>query len=195
MKTKLTTAAAIFSLAFGTVALADATSTTVQRDANQQERIEQGLKSGELNTKEAGKLEREETKVEHDQAKALQDGKVTAAEHAKLATEQNKVSQDIHEQKHDAQVGNPNSASSQRMQADVQRNVNQQERIEQGVKSGALTNHEAGALEKGQAHDTRVESRAAANGHVGAAEQKHIQTAENRQSKHVFNKKHNARTE
>ncbi|UUZ55732.1 hypothetical protein LP419_09440 [Massilia sp. H-1] len=46
------------------------------------------------------------------------------------------------------QTGNPNSASSQRMQADVQRNVNQQTRIENGIKSGELTNHEVAKLEK-----------------------------------------------
>src|SRR5436853_177211 len=120
---------------------------TVQRDVNQQERIEQGLKSGQLTTREAARLEREEARVERDQARALRDGKLTPAEKARLAREQNKVSRDIYREKHDAQTGNPNSASSQRMQADVQRNVNQQQRIEQGVKSGELTNREAAALD------------------------------------------------
>ena len=39
---------------------------TVQRDVNQQQRIEQGLQSGQLNTREASRLEREEAKVERD---------------------------------------------------------------------------------------------------------------------------------
>ena len=77
------------------------------------------------------------------------------------------------------------------MQLDVQRNVNQQARINQGIRSGQLSNHEAGALERGQAHVDRREARAGANGHVGAGEQAHIQGKENRQSARVYDKKHN----
>jgi len=43
--------AAALGLAFSTGAFAQA--GTVQRDVNQQQRIEQGLQSGQLNTKEA----------------------------------------------------------------------------------------------------------------------------------------------
>src|SRR6266513_966785 len=134
MKLKLTAiAAALFC------GSAFAQTGTVQRDVNQQERIEQGLKSGQLTTREAARLEREEAKVERDQARALRDGTLSPAEKVRLAREQNKVSRDIYREKHDAQTGNRSSASSQRMQADVQRNANQQSRIEQGVKSGSLT--------------------------------------------------------
>src|SRR5947207_13362935 len=146
MKLKLTAiAAALFC------GSAFAQTGTIQRDVNQQERIEQGLKSGQLSTREAARLEREESKVERDQARALSDGKLTPAEKARLAREQNRVSRDIYREKHDAQTGNPNSASSQRMQADVQRNVNQQQRIEKGVQSGSLTTRGAGRLERGEA--------------------------------------------
>jgi len=109
-------------LSAGSVMAADGAGT-VQRDVNQQSRIEQGLKSGELNTREAAKLEKEEAHVDHMQAKDLKDGSLSSAEKAKLNAAQNKVSRDIYREKHDAQVGNPNSASSKRMQADVQRNV------------------------------------------------------------------------
>src|SRR5438046_9226972 len=124
---------------------------TVQRDVNQQERIEQGLKPGQLTTRKAARLEGEEAKVERDQARALRDGTLSPGEKARLAREQNKVSRDIYREKHDAQTGDPNSPSSQRMQADVQRNVNQQRRIEQGGASGELTNREAARTERGPA--------------------------------------------
>src|SRR5229473_1695737 len=158
MKFAHTAIAAALSLTFCGAAFAQA--GTIQRDVNQQQRIEQGLKSGQLTTREAAKLEREESRVERDQARAMQDGKLSPAEKARLAREQNRVSRDIYREKRDAQTGNPNSASSQRMQADVQRNVNQQERIEQGVKSGSLTTREAAKLERGQARDSRAEARA-----------------------------------
>jgi len=181
---------AALGLAFCGAAFAQA--GTVQRDVNQQQRIEQGLQSGQLTTREAGKLEREESRVERDQARATRDGNLSPAEKARLAREQNRVSRDIYREKHDAQTGNPNSASSQRMQADVQRNVNQQSRIEQGVKSGALTDREAARLERGQARDNRMEARAGADGKVGAREQRRIQKAENRQSRRIQREKHDA---
>lgn len=176
------------------VVQAQSTSSTVQRDVNQEKRIEQGLKSGELNTHEAAKLEREESKVNRIQAKALKDGKLTDAEKAKLNAEQNKVNKDIYQAKHNDAKGDPNSASSQRMQADVQRNIKQQERIEQGVKSGELTNHEAAKLERGQARVDRKEARAGADGHVDAHEQVSIQHTEHRQSKRIYRQKHDAQS-
>src|SRR3954466_2856567 len=170
MKTSILAAAIGF--AFSTGAFAQAGAGTIQRDVNQQQRIEQGLQSGQLNTREAARLEREEGKVERDQSRAMRDGNLSPAEKARLAREQNQVSRDIYREKHDAQTGNPSSASSQRMQADVQRNINQQTRIEQGVQSGSLTTRETAKLEGGQARDTRAEAHAGADGKVSAREQK-----------------------
>ncbi len=164
---------------------------SAQRDVNQQERIEQGLKSGELSTHEAARLEREDAVVDHMQARAMKDGNVSAVEKARLTAAQNKVSHDIYREKHDAQTGNPDSASSLRMQADVQRNANQEARIQQGIASGSLSEHEAAQLERGQARIDRREARAGADGHVGAVEQRGIQRAENRNSRRIFRKKHN----
>src|SRR5262249_30163408 len=45
-----------------------------------------------------------------------------------------------------------------------QRQVDQEKRIEQGAKSGQLTDKEAGRLEKGQAHVQKMEDKAVAEG-------------------------------
>ena len=190
---KLTYAAWAVGALLSTSAIAQNTQDVIQRDVNQEKRIEQGLKSGELSTKEASKLEREESRVDKMESKALSDGKLSNAEKHRIEREQNRVSKDIAREKHDGQTGDPNSASSKRMQADVQRNINQQERIEQGVQSGQLTNKEAGNLERGQARVDRKEARAGADGHVGAGEQRGIQNAENHQSKKIYRDKHNRR--
>ena len=192
MKFAHSSIAAALALAFSGAVFAQA--NTVQRDANQQQRIEQGLQSGSLSTREAAKLEKEETKVEKDQARAMRDGRLSPAEKARLAREQNQVSRDIYREKHDAQTGNPNSASSQRMQADVQRNINQQNRIEQGVQSGSLTTRETAKLEAGQARDTRAEAHAGADGNVSAKEQARLRKKENRQSARIHREKHDAQT-
>jgi hypothetical protein len=182
------------TLALSTVANAQDQPAAVaaQRDANQQERIEQGLQSGELSTREAGQLERDEQRLERTQARDLKSGgALTPQEQAQITHQQNQVSRDIYQGKHNAVTGNPASASSQRLQADVQRNANQQQRIANGIDNGTLTNKEAGRLEGGQARVNRNEANAAANGHVGAGEQARIQGRENNQSKRVYNKKHN----
>jgi hypothetical protein len=176
-----------------TAALAQTVQQDQQRDVNQQQRIEQGLQSGQLSTREAGQLEREQQHVDKMEARDLRNGSISPAEQARLNAAENKASRDIYADKHNGVTGNPNSASSQRMQADVQRNVNQQQRIANGVKSGALTNREVGSLERGQAHVDRKEANAAADGHVGAAEQRNIQRSENHQSARIYRKKHTDR--
>jgi hypothetical protein len=168
------------------------TAETVQRDVNQQTRIEQGLQGGKLSTREAARLEKEQAQVDRLQAKSLKDGKLTAVERAKLDAAQDKTSRDIYAAKHNGVSGNPQSASSQRMQADVQRNINQDKRIEAGVQNGSLNNREVGKLERGQAKVSQKEFAAGRDGHVGAAEQHRVQKAENRQSKRIYKQKHDA---
>jgi len=182
--------ASLFSLA----AMAQTTGSEVQRDVNQQQRIEQGLQNGSLTTKEASKLEAGESRIDKMESNAEKNGKLSPAEKARIQRAQNQESRDINRAENNSARGNPNSASSQRMQADVQRNVNQDKRIEQGVKSGQLTNREAGKLENGQARVDRDEARAGANGHVSAKEQQRIQKAENQQSKHIYKQKHDKQT-
>ena len=179
--------------ALSATAWADVVERDQQRDVNQQERIEQGLESGALSTKEAGQLERQQAHVDKMEARDLKDGSISAEEQARLKAAQNKTSQDIYQQKHDAQLGNPDSKSSERMQADVQRNVNQQQRIQNGIDNGSLTNREVGSLERGQSRVNRDEANAAANGRIRADEQQRVQGAENHQSKRVYRKKHNDR--
>ena len=77
---------------------ADATSETTQRNVNQQERIEQGLKSGQLNTKEAGKLERDESRINRMESSALKDGSMSPAEAARINKAENKASKDIYQE-------------------------------------------------------------------------------------------------
>ncbi|PWT72016.1 MAG: hypothetical protein C5B46_07505 [Proteobacteria bacterium] len=191
LRMRILVAGAIAALAGS--AYAQNTQDVIQRDVNQQQRIENGLQSGQLTTKEAGKLERDEAHIDKMESQALKDGKMTNAEKQRIERAENRVSNEIYRDKHNGNVGDPNSVSSQRMQADVQRNVNQQERIEKGIQNGSLTNREVSNLERGQAHVDRKEANAAANGHISAREQEHIQAAENRQSKHIHHDKHNDR--
>ncbi len=71
-----------------------------------------------------------------------------------------------------------------------QRQQNQQQRIDQGVQSGALTTREAARLEKGQEHVQTMENKAKADGKVTPHERARLEHAENVQSRHIYHQKH-----
>jgi septal ring factor EnvC (AmiA/AmiB activator) len=83
----------------------DARSTEINnRAANEQQRIDQGVQSGQLTTKEASHLEKKQARTDKHIAKAEANGKVSKHEARKINKEENKESNAIHEQKHDGQT-------------------------------------------------------------------------------------------
>ena len=184
-------AGAAFGSSFAASAQTNAAATT-QRDVNQEQRIENGLQKGTITTRENSELQRDEAHVDKLQAKDLKNGSLSPAEKAQLTAAQDKTSRDIHTATSNGVNGNPLSASSQRAQADTQRNINQQQRINNGVHDGSLTNHEASRLERGQSHVDSREARAGANGNVSAGEQRRIARADNRQSARIHRQRHDA---
>lgn len=77
-----------------------------QREQNQQNRIEQGVKSGQLTPGEAGRLERQQARVQQDEARMKSDGKLTKKERRKLTREQNRASRNIYRKKHNDKTAN-----------------------------------------------------------------------------------------
>ncbi len=88
----------------GIVSAQEATPRINKRQRVQQQRIEQGAKSGALTKQEVRQLERREAKIQSDKINAKADGKVTMQERRKLNRELNHTSRAIHRQKHDAQT-------------------------------------------------------------------------------------------
>ena len=74
-----------------------------QRQAQQQQRIDQGVSSGQLTGKEAARLEKGQERVQTMEDKAKADGTVTAKERARLQHAQNQQSAKVYRQKHDRQ--------------------------------------------------------------------------------------------
>ena len=74
-----------------------------KRQDNQQKRIDQGVQSGQLNEKEAARMDKGQARVEKMESKAKSDGVVTKDERRRLHHAQNNESKRIHRQKHDAQ--------------------------------------------------------------------------------------------
>ncbi len=71
-----------------------------QREVNQQERIDQGIQSGQLTPREAGRLEAQQARIQQNEARMKADGNLTGKERAKLTREQNRASRNIYRKKH-----------------------------------------------------------------------------------------------
>ena len=73
------------------------------RMLNLQKRIWQGVNTGELTPREAGRLEAREARIRQDEVRMKSDGVLTGAERARLNRELNRSSRAIYREKHDAQ--------------------------------------------------------------------------------------------
>ena len=74
-----------------------------QRQANQEQRIDQGVSSGQLTKPETRRLEQGQNHVERMETRAKSDGVVTGQERARIGHAQDVQSKRIYRQKHDAQ--------------------------------------------------------------------------------------------
>ncbi|WP_310494860.1 hypothetical protein [Dechloromonas sp.] len=71
-----------------------------------------------------------------------------------------------------------------------QRQVNQEQRIDQGVASGSLTQREANRLDRGQQHVDSMENRAKSDGVVTRGERARLHQAQEVQSRRIYAQKH-----
>ena len=101
---KFVTAACVAAIAFPLFAQTTSTPRIDQRQESQQKRIDQGVKSGQLNQKEAARLEKGQAKVRKMENKAAADGKVTAKESARIEKAQDQQSSRIQREKNDKQT-------------------------------------------------------------------------------------------
>lgn len=162
-----------------------------QRKDNQQDRIAQGINSGQLTAGETKNLETKEAGLngEEHTMRSEDDGHLTSADRTKLDNQQNHLSNQIYNDKHNANTAHYGNGEI------GQRRENQQDRIAQGVKSGQLTAGETSRLENQQQGINR-EARAdrqANGGHLTGADRRAINQSQNRASRNIYAKKHNGR--
>lgn len=89
------------TLAFAASSYAD-TPKIDNREAKQEQRIDQGIRSGALTPKEEAKLDAGQAKIEKMEEKAKADGHVTKHERKRINHEQNVQDKKIHDMKHNA---------------------------------------------------------------------------------------------
>jgi uncharacterized membrane protein YebE (DUF533 family) len=95
---------AIASVTFAQGVVAPNTPRIDAREQRQDARIDQGVASGQLTSKEAARLDARETRIQQMEARAKADGTVTKAERSQIRHAQNNTSKAIYRQKHDGQV-------------------------------------------------------------------------------------------
>jgi hypothetical protein len=169
------------------------TSKKVQeRKERQQDRIANGINSGQLNAGETSNLEKKESQLNQEERdmNAMDNGHLTKADRATLQQQQNQLSHQIYKDKHNAavQTTDPKGRVGQRAE-------NQQDRIGQGVASGQLTARETGHLEKQEsAINQEVKAERTLNGgKLTPQERAQVNQQQNHVSNQIYKDKHNGR--
>lgn len=74
-----------------------------QRQANQEQRIDKGIESGQLNEREANRLNKQHDHIDNMEERAKSDGVMTKKERARIGAAQDRASRHIAREKHDRQ--------------------------------------------------------------------------------------------
>ncbi len=74
-----------------------------QRQTNQEQRIDQGIASGQLNEREANRLNKQQDHIDKMENRAKSDGVMTKRERARIGAAQDRASRHIAREKHDRQ--------------------------------------------------------------------------------------------
>jgi hypothetical protein len=169
-----------------------AQSTANTRRQDQQDRIANGVQSGQLTAGETKSLEGKQANLNreiHADRKA-NGGSLTNAERTQINSQQNHLSNQIYKDKH-------NAATARYGNGEVgQRRENQQDRIANGIRSGSLKPGEVAKLEnREQGVNQQIKADRQANGgHLNAQQAKQVNQAQNHASKAIYKDKHNDKT-
>lgn len=158
-------------------------STISDRKENQQDRIAQGLKSGEMTASEAATVEKQQVGINKEEAgmRAQDGGKLTAQDKATLNSQLNVESMDIYTDKHNSAVQPvPKGHVNDRLE-------NQQDRISAGLKGSGLTDHQVAKLETQETGIAKEENgmRAQDNGKLTALDKKNLNKQLNQESRRI----------
>ena len=162
--------------------------TVNQRRDNQQDRIANGIQSGQLTSGETKNLEGQEANLNrevHDDRQA-DGGKLTQSEKQQVNQQQNHLSNEIHQDKTNANTAHYGNNEV------GQRRENQQDRIAQGVRSGSL---KAGQTAKLENHEQGINQKIAADrqangGKLTGQQKQQINHAQNKASRQIYKAKH-----
>jgi hypothetical protein len=156
----------------------------------QQQRIANGVASGQLSPSETARAENHEQNINRHIAadRAANGGKLTPQEKKNINQRQNNASRQIYNEKHNGNTVKPNEVDD--------REANQQQRTAEGLRSGQMTSGEAARTNQNQAKVAQqVHNERTANGGALTKQQKQqVNREQNKNSKQIYNEKHNNKT-
>ena len=153
------------------------------RFANQQKRIDAGIKSGALTQDEAKILQDNLNHIQQEEKRLAAAWKLTDQERTRLEKMLDQNSKMIDDKKN-----NPVTAMAPQIQ---QRIANQQKRIDAGIKSGALTQDESKTLQDNLNYIQQEEKRLAAGGKFTQADKERLHKILDQNSKMIEDLKSN----
>ncbi|MBW4038242.1 MAG: BcpO-related WXXGXW repeat protein [Acidobacteria bacterium] len=163
--------------------------TPNSREANQSQRIANGLRSGQMTSGEAARATATQSNIDHQVAadRAANGGTLTGQERQQINGEQNAASRQIYNENHNGNTVAPNAVDN--------RAANQQARTAQGLRSGQTTSAEAARTNANQASvDQQVRNDRTANGGaLNAQQRRQVNKEQNHNSRQVYRQKHNDR--
>ncbi len=162
--------------------------TVGQRRQNQQDRIANGIDSGQLTAGETKRLESREANVNREvrDDRAGDNGRLTPAERKQVNHQQNHMSHSIYQDKHNAAQAHYGNNEVGR------RRENQQDRIANGIRNDKMTAGQAARDEnREQGINQRVRADRAGNGgKLTGQEHAKINREQNGASRQIYRQKH-----
>ena len=160
------------------------------REANQDQRIANGLRSGQMTSGEAARAERTQSNIDQQvhNDRVANGGTLTNQEKQQINREQNGASRQIYNEKHNGNTITPNAIDN--------REANQQQRVAQGLRSGQETSGEAARSNYNQSgvaqqvHNERV----ANGGALNQQQKSQVNREQNANSRQIYKQKHNNAT-
>ena len=156
---------------------------------NQQQRIGQGVKSGQLTPRETANLENKERAVNGEVRadRKANGGHLTSAERSQVNAQHQNLSKQIYADKHNAAKDNFGNSEVGRREA------RQQQRIGNGIQNGKLNAGETANLENREAGvKSEIHADRAANGgKLTPGERKAVNQQQNNISNSIYKEKHN----
>jgi WXXGXW repeat (2 copies) len=157
------------------------------REANQDQRLANGLRSGQMTSGEAARAERTQARIDRQvhNDRVANDGNLTGQERQQINAEQNAASRQIYNEKHNGNTVQPNAVDN--------REANQQQRTANGLRSGQMTSGEAARTNQNQAKVAQQvhNDRAANSGPLNAQQKRQVNSEQNQKSRQIYNEKHN----
>ena len=166
-----------------------APNTVNDRRTGQQDRIANGVQSGQLTAGETRNIESREANLNREvrDDRSADGGKLTQQERNQVNRQQNNLSRSIYNDKHNANTAHyGNNEVGQRRQ-------NQQDRIANGIRNGSMTAGETARTEnREQGINQQIRADRQANGgKLTGSERAQINRQQNGASRQIYRQKHN----